>query len=235
MKQSKVKHVHGGCTGPRMQTTRILGSLLAFDVIENYVEINKKILPVIKDKIVATNIQTQTQHSFTSDKTDISEINDNLHTHKDFNDLFFEIEKTLGIFYGGLKHKDTNYFITKSWATYTEKNKYIATHEHVASQFSFVYYVQINEDHSPLTFYEPKTRFYMPESTEWNNDNFQSMSYGCTPGMLIVFPSHLFHGTQKVNMTDVPRVSISGDVMITAKPGAVTESLIPHPSTWRAI
>ena len=67
MKQSKVKHVHGGCTGPRMQTTRILGSLLAFDVIENYVEINKKILPVIKDKIVATNIQTQTQHSFTSD------------------------------------------------------------------------------------------------------------------------------------------------------------------------
>ena len=75
----------------------------------------------------------------------------------------------------------------------------------------------------------------MPESTEWNDDNFQSMSYGCTPGMLIVFPSHLFHGTQKLNETDVPRISISGDIILTAKPGAVTESLIPHPSTWRAI
>ena len=218
-----------------VQTSRILGSLLGFDVIENHDKINKKILPVIKDKIVATNIQTQTKYSFTSDKTDISEINDNLHTHDEFSDLFFEIEKSLNIFFGKLKHINTNYFITKSWATYTEKDKFIATHEHVASHFSFVYYVQINEDHSPLTFYEPKTRFFMPDSSEWNDDNFQSMSYVCTPGMLIVFPSYLFHGTQKVNMTDVPRVSISGDIMITAKPGAVTEQLVPHPSTWRAI
>ena len=235
MKQSKVKHVHGGCTGPRMQTHRILGSLLGFDVIENHVTINEKILPVINDKIIATNIQTQTQHSFTSDKTDISEINDNLHTREEFSDLFFEIEKSLGIFFGNLKHVGVDYFITKSWATYTEKNKFIATHEHVASQFSFVYYVQINEDHSPLTFYENKNRFYLPDSSEWNEDNFQSMSYACTPGMLIVFPSHTYHGTQKVNKTDVPRISISGDIIITAKPGVVTEHLIPHPSTWRAI
>ena len=61
----KVKHVHGGCTGPRMQTTRILGSLLACDVIENYVEINKKILREIEDKIIATSIQTQKQQSLT--------------------------------------------------------------------------------------------------------------------------------------------------------------------------
>ena len=235
MKQSKVKHVHGGCTGPRMQTHRILGSLLGFDVIENHVTINEKILPVINDKINATNIQTQTQHSFTSDKTDISEINDNLHTREEFSDLFFEIEKSLGIFFGNLKHVGVDYFITKSWATYTEKNKFIATHEHVASQFSFVYYVQINEDHSPLTFYENKNRFYLPDSSEWNEENFQSMSYKCTPGMLIVFPSHVYHGTQKVNKTDIPRISISGDIIITAKPGVVTESLIPHPSTWRKI
>ena len=57
-----------------VQTSRILGSLLGFDVIENHDKINKKILPVIKDKIVATNIQTQTKYSFASDKTDISEI-----------------------------------------------------------------------------------------------------------------------------------------------------------------
>ena len=81
-----------------MQTTRILGSLLGFDKIENHVEINKKIVPVIKDKIVATNIAEQTDFSFTSDKTDISKINDNLHTHEDFSDLFFEIEKSLNIF-----------------------------------------------------------------------------------------------------------------------------------------
>ena len=235
MHGGKIIKPHGGCTGPHMQTTRILGSLIGFDVIENHVNINKKIVPIINEKIIATNIQTQTQHSFTSDKTDISEINDNLHTREEFKDLFFEIEKSLGIFFGKLKHVGVDYFITKSWATYTEKNKFIATHEHVASQFSFVYYAQINEDHSPLTFYENKNRFYLPDSSEWNEENFQSMSYGCTPGMLIVFPSHVHHGTQKINKTDVPRISISGDIMFTAKPGVVTESLIPHPSTWRAI
>ena len=59
-----------------VQTNRILGSLLGFDVIENYDKINKKILPVIKDKIVATNIQTQTKYSFTSDgnATDVGDL-----------------------------------------------------------------------------------------------------------------------------------------------------------------
>ena len=231
----KVKHFHGGCTGPIMQTNRILGSLIGVDVIENFKTINNKVVPIINEKIIATNIQTQTEHSFTSDKTDISEINDNLHIREEFKGLFFEIEKCLGIFFGNLKHIGTDYFITKSWSTYTEKNKFISTHEHVASHFSFVYYVQINDDHSPLTFYETKNRFYMPDSSEWKQDNFQSMSYGCTPGMLIVFPSHVFHGTEKVNKTDVPRISISGDIMITAKPGVVTEQLVPHPSTWRAL
>ena len=218
-----------------MQTTRILGSLLSFDVIENHVEINKKIVPVIKDKIVATNIAEQTDFSFTSDKTDISKINDNLHTHEEFSDLFFEIEKSLNIFFGKLKHDRVNYFITKSWATYTEKNKFIQTHEHVASHFSFVYYVQINKDHSPLSFYEHKQKLYMPDSTEWNDNNFQSMMFTCAPGDIMVFPSHVYHGTEKVNKTDIPRISISGDILITAKQGAVTENLIPHPTTWLSI
>jgi len=218
-----------------MNTTRILGSLIAMDKIENHEEINKNILPVIEKEIVATNIAEQTDFSFTSDKTDISEINDNLHTHVKFKDLFTQINKTLSIFFGSLKHKDADYFITKSWATYTERNKFIQTHEHVASHFSFVYYVQINKDHSPLSFYEHKQKLYMPDSTEWNDNNFQSMMFTCSPGDIMVFPSHVYHGTEKVNKTDIPRISISGDILITAKQGAVTENLIPHPTTWLSI
>ena len=63
----------------------------------------------------------------------------------------------------------------------------------------------------------------------------QTVSIMGEPGMLIVFPSHVFHGTEKKNTTDIPRVSISGDIIITAKPGVVTEHLLPHPTTWRAI
>ena len=234
--KKKVVNFHGGCKGPEMQITRILGSLIAVDKIENFTEINKEILPVIENEVVATNIAVQDTAAFTSDKVDISEINDNLHTNEKFKKLFFEIEKCLGIFFGNLKYKDSDAFITKSWATYSEKNQFISTHEHVASVYSFVYYVQMNKDHSPLTFYEPQQkRFYMPDSTEWNDANHQTVSIMGEPGMLIVFPSHVFHGTEKKNTTDIPRVSISGDIIITAKPGVVTEHLLPHPTTWRAI
>ena len=36
-------------------------------------------------------------------------------------------------------------YITKSWATYSNKEQFIAYHRHMTSHFSFVYYVEANE------------------------------------------------------------------------------------------
>jgi hypothetical protein len=44
----------------------------------------------------------------------------------------------------------------------------------------------------------------------------------------------LFHETQ-LNTTDKPRISISGDIMLTMKPGIKSEHNVPSPSTWRML
>ena len=250
MKQSKVRHFHGGCAGPRMQTTRILGSLIGVSQIENFTSINEELIPIIENDICPPEFRNKyyelhkTGYSFTSDKAgplleggfDSFEAlyGDQLQLNKKFEKFFFSLEKDLSIFLGNLKYKDVQYFITKSWVAYTEKGEHITAHDHGASHFSFVYYVKINKNHSPLTFYEPTQRFYMPDATEWNDQNHQNVTINNEPGQLIVFPSWLKHGTQKTEETS-PRISISGDIIMTAGENKISEILIPNPKTWRTI
>jgi len=44
----------------------------------------------------------------------------------------------------------------------------------------------------------------------------------------------IFHETGK-NTKDKPRISISGDVMLTMKEGIKSEHNIPSPSTWKKL
>ena len=233
-----------------MQTTRILGSLIGVSLIENFKKINEQLIPIIEKEICPPEFRNKyyeshkTGYSFTSDKAgplldggfDSFEAlyGDQLQLNEKFEKFFFSLEKDLSIFLGNLKYKDVQYFITKSWVAYTEKGEHIASHDHGASHFSFVYYVQINENHSPLTFYEPTNRFYMPDATEWNEQNHQNVTINNEPGQLIVFPSWLKHGTKKTQENS-PRISISGDIIMTAEKNKVSEILLPNPATWRQL
>ena len=246
----KVINFHGGCKGPEMQTTRILGSLIGVSLIDNFKKINEQLIPIIEKEICPPEFRNKyyeshkTGYSFTSDKAgplldggfDSFEAlyGDQLQLNEKFEKFFFSLEKDLSIFLGNLKYKDVQYFITKSWVAYTEKGEHIASHDHGASHFSFVYYVQINENHSPLTFYEPTNRFYMPDATEWNEQNHQNVTINNEPGQLIVFPSWLKHGTKKTQENS-PRISISGDIIMTAEKNKVSEILLPNPATWRQL
>ena len=74
----------------------------------------------------------------------------------------------------------------------------------------------------------------MPDATEWNEQNHQNVTINNEPGQLIVFPSWLKHGTQKTEENS-PRISISGDIIMTAGENKISEILIPNPKTWRTI
>ena len=248
--KEKVINFHGGCKGPDMQAIRILGSLIGVSQIENFKSINEELIPIIETEVCPSESRNKyyethkTGYSFTSDKAgplldggfDSFEAlyGDQLQHNKKFDKFFNSLEKDLDIFLRGLKYKDVNYFITKSWVAYTEKGEHIAAHDHGASHFSFVYYVLLNKKHSPLTFYEPTQRFYMPDATEWNEQNHQNVTINNEPGQLIIFPSWLKHGTKKTEENS-PRISISGDIIMTAELNKVSEILIPNPKTWRAL
>ena len=74
----------------------------------------------------------------------------------------------------------------------------------------------------------------MPEATEWNDQNHQSILIKNEPGQLIIFPSSLKHGTQKTEESS-PRISISGDIIMTSKVNTISEILIPNPNTWKKL
>jgi len=220
--------------------TKWFGYPIYITAIKNFEEINKEIIPIISESITPTN----SQYSRTTDikPKELQSIDDNLHLDKRFNKLFNEIE--LGI-KGALlmQNYDMNLFeayITKSWATYSVKDQFISYHRHMSSHYSFVYYPYA-EEQGNLFFLDDeahKVGLNIPRRdpyfSKWDNTNFAKAEYPAATGNLVVFPSMIFHETGK-NLKKEPRISISGDIMITMKPGVKSEHNIPSPSTWKKL
>ena len=208
--------------------------------IKNFEKINKKIIPIISKNITATN----SQYSRTTDikPKELQSIDDNLHLDKRFSNLFKEIEQGIK---GAILLQNYNidlleFYITKSWATYSTKDQFISYHRHMSSHYSFVYYVQA-KDQGNLFFLDDeahKVGLNVPRRdpyfSKWDETNFAKAEYPAASGNLVIFPSMIFHETGK-NPIDKPRISISGDIMITMKEGIKSEHNIPSPSTWKKL
>jgi uncharacterized protein (TIGR02466 family) len=208
--------------------------------IKNFKKINKKIIPIISKNITATN----SQYSRTTDikAKDLQSIDDNLHLDLRFKKLYDEIEQSIR---GAMLLQNYNidlleFYITKSWATYSTKDQFISYHRHMSSHYSFVYYVQA-KDQGNLFFLDDeahKVGLNVPRRdpyfSKWDETNFAKAEYPAASGNLVIFPSMIFHETGK-NPIDKPRISISGDIMITMKDGIKSEHNIPSPSTWKKL
>jgi uncharacterized protein (TIGR02466 family) len=208
--------------------------------LKNFESINKKILPLIEKEITPTN----SQYSRTTDikGKELQSIDDNLHIDSRFKELFNEIEKVI---IAAMSVQNYNlelfeFYITKAWATYSVKEQFIAYHRHMSSHYSFVYYPYA-ENQGNLFFLDDEAHKLglniprrEPYFSKWDETNFAKAEYPAATGNIIVFPSMIFHETGK-NLKEEPRISISGDVMITMKPGVKSEHNIPSPSTWKKL
>jgi uncharacterized protein (TIGR02466 family) len=205
---------------------------------------DKKIIPhiekFVKEKPGAT--ATTTDVVGNTHAHNIDEAKDNLHTDKKYSSIFKEIATAIHEFIGAKGYNKDRFdiHITKSWATHTAKDQHIASHKHTASQFSFVYYVR-NEEMGNIKFEKElaqQTGLFIPPTDDyisnWNQLNFASYMYPVKTGDFLIFPSGLLHQTE-INTKDIARISISGDVLMTMKPGIKTEHCIPHPDGWKTI
>lgn len=208
--------------------------------LENFEKINKKILPIIINNITPTN----SQYSQTTDvkPIELQSIDDNLHSDKRFTELYNEITKIIKDCLLAQKYNLDLFdiYITKSWATLSVKEQHIAYHRHMSSHFSFVYYPQAHEqgnlfllddDAHKVGLNIPKREPYF---TEWNQNNYGKAEYPADTGNIIIFPSMMFHETGK-NNKEKPRISISGDILLTMKKGIKSEHNIPNPDTWKKL
>jgi len=208
--------------------------------IKNFEEINKEIVPLIEKEVTPTN----SQYSRTTDvkPKELQSIDDNLHLDPRFKKLYDEIEKVI---IAAMSVQNYNlelfeFYITKSWATYSTKEQFIAYHRHMSSHYSFVYYPHA-EDQGNLFFLDDEAHKVglniprrEPYFSKWDESNFAKAEYPAATGNMVVFPSMIFHETG-MNMKDEARISISGDVMITMREGVKSEHNIPSPSTWKKL
>ena len=220
--------------------TKWFGRAIYITALDNYKEINEEIIPLINSEVTPTN----SQYARTTDikPNELQSIDDGIHHDKRFNNLFDaiipKIKEALTVQHINLDVLDM--YITKAWTTYTIKKQYIHSHRHMSSHYSFVYYPYA-EEQGDLVFQDDeasKVGLNIPIRkeyfTEFTDINYSSAIYPAKTGNLIIFPSMLFHETQ-LNTTDKPRISISGDILLTMKQGIKSEHNIPSPSTWRML
>jgi len=228
-----------------MEKEARINSLFGETIFHTHINIDntnyiKHIESFVKEKPGRTAATTDVKGN--TEFTDLEEAKDDLHTDKNYEKLFFHILDDIKSFFKakGYSDKKFNAHITKSWATYTIKNQHIASHKHTASHFSFVYYVR-NEEMGGIRFEKElaaQTGLFIPPTDEyivdWNQFNFSSYIIPVKTGDFLIFPSGLLHYTE-INTKEEPRISISGDILLTMKPGIKTEHCIPHPKGWKTI
>jgi uncharacterized protein (TIGR02466 family) len=220
--------------------TKWFGRAIYITALDNFEELNKEIIPLINSEVTPTN----SQYARTTDikPNELQSIDDGIHHDKRFNNLFDAIIPKIkeALISQHINLDVLDMYITKAWTTFTIKEQYIHSHRHMSSHYSFVYYpyaegqgdlVFQDDEGSKVGLNIPIRKEYF---TEFTDINYSSAIYPAKTGNLIIFPSMLFHETQ-LNTTDKPRISISGDIMLTMKPGIKSEHNVASPSTWRML
>lgn len=209
---------------------------------------NPDLLAKIRARFAAVGtIRTSDTSSWTGDVHDV----DRLHLDPDFDWLTGEVERHALIYLKLLGHDlaKMDVHIQRSWPVIARRGQRVARHAHHTAHLSVVYYVAAapdTTDAGQIRFINDArmnelapgigsdmTRGY----SEMNALNFGSALYQPVPGRILVFPAKQTHAVEP-NLTDVERVSVSYDLVLTARdaPGeGHHEFLMPSPSIWRRI
>jgi uncharacterized protein (TIGR02466 family) len=139
--------------------------------------------------------------------------------------------------------------IVKTWISATNNDTVTPVHAHATSHLSFVYYMNMPKETDAIAFQiqaSPNEPYYgaFSESTnrqrsmvrERNVLNANQSIMLVEEGQLLVFPSHLHHGTVKMgDMGNEQRIALSGDVLLVfneEEPNYATG--VFDPRTWRS-
>jgi uncharacterized protein (TIGR02466 family) len=124
--------------------------------------------------------------------------------------------------------KDINFYITNSWINNHKSGDYAQAHCHKNAIFSGVYYLKIPKDFynaGDLSFEKgyfnnvgvaPSTFHF--EYEEYNNINADTYKITPKDGMIIIFPSYLYHAVT-LNSTKEDRLSLAFNFFAKGKIG----------------
>jgi uncharacterized protein (TIGR02466 family) len=142
--------------------------------------------------------------------------NDNyILNQKVFNDLKTDLDLIVQDYFDKVISPSNNItpYITQSWLNYTETNQYHHKHQHPNSLISGVFYINSNEEHDKITFFNDTYKTIKPEIKDWNIWNSESWWFSVKSGDIILFPSSLAHMVETKKGTNT-RISLAFNVFI---------------------
>lgn len=151
---------------------------------------------------------------FEREKLTKTQTSDRLHERPEMAPLVDFFNAKIARRFADFKVADPRFEITSCWANIQQRGDALRYHSHSNSYLSGSYYIRCPADGGDLEFLDPRAtgfRFDL-EVTEMNPFNAEAFSVSPRPGMLVLFPSSVMHGTGR-NDTDEPRISIAFNVL----------------------
>jgi uncharacterized protein (TIGR02466 family) len=102
-------------------------------------------------------------------------------------------------------------FISSMWYNTSDKGDFIFPHNHAGGFISGAYYVS-SVSENEIVFYDNLNDVYQP-ACEQNQLSFQTASYKCKPGRLLLWRSNFVHGTP-VQLKQGKKIVISFNALL---------------------
>ena len=142
-----------------------------------------------------------------------------------------------------LNNEKLYFYYQRTWATITKNKEQIRPHSHDQSNISFAYYLLKPKDSGNIRFSSEsqneiakglfhKEKLDLGLLKEVTKRNTPNIDLNIEDDNIIIFPSKTKHSTTP-NITQNPRISISGDVTIMLKDSSGHERLMPHFNNWQ--
>ena len=134
-------------------------------------------------------------------------------------------------------------YYQRSWATYTEKEQSINFHTHSQSNISFAYYLLKPKNSGGIIFKSNELQNEIAKNiftsskleksliNKPNVYNSDRSMFDLEQDSIIVFPSKTPHATLP-NKSNLPRISISGDISLMLRKSKGFEHLMPNFTNW---
>ena len=159
---------------------------------------------------------------------------DQIHNKEVFSFLNKSIKENVKQYLNSLGCADQlNISVQKSWAVVLSKGGYVKKHNHPNSHLSCIFYLKVSD--SVIKFYRDDNHPLNNLPVKYNIDTIFNHQYGAfkpVDGMLLVFPSSLYHEVEVYEDTN-ERYSISYDIMLSYD--TPQENVMLTPSKWKIL
>jgi uncharacterized protein (TIGR02466 family) len=119
--------------------------------------------------------------------------------------------------------KDVKFYITQSWLNYTREGGSHHEHTHPNSIISGVFYFSCNSKVDSIVLSDRQHKTILIESKDGNLYNSTSFVVPVDPGMLLLFPSNIFHKVETLTEKH-DRISLAFNTFVKGDLGEEKES-----------